>query len=203
MAKFTRSWPSARMRRPISAETSASVRPTRGISPACNAAATRSTPWAAWRRASISAVSLTARIGPTISARPTPGGLGQQGQQLDEEAGPGLVADGDRAGRTDELGGAGHRVVGLPQPSILKMSGRGITRGTSRPGTNMVASASAGTTSIVNRSSGMASYPVSHGRSAPTDRSTTSTAWARMAVRTRSSRSTKGDAGAWLPMDQG
>ena len=33
MAKFTRWWPSARMRRPRSADTSASVRPTSGISP--------------------------------------------------------------------------------------------------------------------------------------------------------------------------
>ena len=44
-------------------------------------------------------------------------GAGQQREQLDEEAGPHLVADGDGPGPSGELGGEGGRVLGLvPDP---------------------------------------------------------------------------------------
>ncbi len=67
MAKFTCWWPSSTMRRPRSAETSASVRPASGIFPACRSAAMRSTAAAARRRASTSAGSFTARSGPVTT----------------------------------------------------------------------------------------------------------------------------------------
>lgn len=63
IAKFTLSWPSAMSRAEMSAETCASVRPTSGICPACNCAATLSAAAAAAASASISAWSLRVRSG--------------------------------------------------------------------------------------------------------------------------------------------
>ncbi|CAB4619388.1 unannotated protein [freshwater metagenome] len=74
-----------------------------------------------------------------------------------------------------------------PHGRIPNTSGSSLTRATSSRGTTSVTSPSRGTTSIVSRSRGMASYPMSHGRSAPTDSRQTSMPCSVMAARTRES----------------
>ncbi len=67
MAKLTLSWPSAISRAEMSAETSASVRPTSGISPACSWAATRSAAAPAAAQGGDLGGSLRMRSGPITS----------------------------------------------------------------------------------------------------------------------------------------
>ena len=101
----------------MSADTWASVRPTSGISPACSWRATRSAAAPAARRAAISAASLTIRSGPTTSTARRNSVPPQLRQQLDEEPGPHLVADGRRRRPGGELGDDRRRVLGLlPRP---------------------------------------------------------------------------------------
>ena len=82
--------------------------------------------------------------------------------------------------------------IGSPGSSqgTISKSGRGSTLGASRRATTRRASPRRGSTSIVSRSSGIASYPVRYGRSAPIESSTTSTSAARsIRSRTRAIRS--------------
>ena len=158
MAKFTRWWPSARRRRPSSADTCASVRPTSSMSPAWSSAATRSAAAPARRSASTSAASLRARSGP-ITSLPRVKHGGRQGVlEVDHEPRPGAVADGD--------GGSPCRRARRRSPPGRRSrptSGARTRRAAPRraapraAGTTSVASPSAGSTSMVSRSSGIAS----------------------------------------------
>ena len=83
---------------------------------------------------------------------------GEAGQQIDQEAGPRAVADGDRSRprRPDRRRGRWGRSVSS-HGWRRNTSGRSTTRGASSRGTTSMASPSTGSTSIVSRSSGMAS----------------------------------------------
>ena len=146
MAKLTLSWPSAMRRAEMSVDTAASVRPTSGISPACSCAATRSAAAPAARRASISAASLTHRAaGRSTSTARRELGAGQVRQQLDEEAGPHLVADGGRGGAP----AASPATIAIgssvsPHGCSVNTPGCSTTRGASSSGTTSVASPSRG-----------------------------------------------------------
>ena len=85
-------------------------------------------------------------------------GARQLRQQLDEEAGPHLVADGGRRAprrRARRRSPIGSSVSS--HGSSVNTPGCSTTRGASSRGTTSVASPSRGTTSIVSRSSGIAS----------------------------------------------
>ena len=96
-----------------------------------------------------------------------------------------------------------HNRLPIIQRRIVKTPGCSTTRGASSVGTTNVASPSRCATSIVSRSSGIASYPVSHGRSAPTDSSSTSMLLAAIASRTRASRSAYAAVDAVMPTRYG
>ena len=144
----------------MSAETSASVRPTSGMSPPCNCRATRSAAAPAARSAATSASSLTMRSGPTTStARPN--------------VAPGISGSSSTRNRahiwspTATVPAGPARSATIPEGSSVSSHGRNVntpgcstTRGASSRGITIVASPSRGTTSIVRRSSGMAWYPV-------------------------------------------
>ena len=115
----------------MSAETSASVRPTSGISPACSWAATRSAASAAVRSAATSAGSLAWRSGADhLGGAAEAGVAGQPVEQVDHVAGPRLVAHRDAAGAGDQRPAT--RSMGSSvsaQPRMVKASPRGTTRG--------------------------------------------------------------------------
>ena len=71
------------------------------------------------------------------------------------------------------------------QATTSNTSGCGSTRGASRRGTTSCASPRRGSTNIVRRSSGIASYPVRYGRSAPTDSNNVSTSSSSIRSRAR------------------
>ena len=119
MAKFTRSWPSARIWRPNSAETSASVRPTSSIPPRWSRPAIRSTAAPAARRRSISVLSFTERIGAVTAEARRHAADGMAPHQLDQEARPHLIADRGHCRGPGQSGDDGHRVLGLvPGPDV-------------------------------------------------------------------------------------
>ena len=160
MAKFTRWWPSARRRRPSSADTCASVRPTSSMSPAWSSAATRSAAAPALLSASTSAASLRARSGPitslplvnTVDGRACCRSMTNRAQVRSPM--PTRFTAPTRSATI---------VIGSSVSSherTANTSGRSTTRGASRRGTTRVASPSTGSTSMVSRSRGMASYPV-------------------------------------------
>ena len=129
----------------MSAETSASVRPTSGISPAWSWAATRSAAAAARRSASISAASFTARSGPTTSVprrhastpAARPGGRARTGPTCGRRwrrSPPRPVSP-----ATTAMGSSVSSQV-----RSVNTSGRSTTRGASSRGTTRVASPSRG-----------------------------------------------------------
>ena len=141
----------------MSADTSASVRPTSGMSPACSCAATRSAAAPARRRASISASSLMARSGAVTSLALPNDAVGSADCRSTRNR---AQVRSPIASRTAGPQCAATRAIGSSvssHGSIVKTSGCSTTRGASRRGTTSVASPSAGTTSIVSRSSGIAS----------------------------------------------
>ena len=124
--------------------------PTAISSTACAGARERGRP----RRAS-----LTTRSGPVTSIARAEAGAGQRGLEREHEAGPGVVADRDDAGAAPTCaatrGDRGRR--SRPRARATNASGCSTTRGASSRGTTSTASPSAGTTSMVRRSSGIAS----------------------------------------------
>ncbi len=117
----------------------------------------RSTASAAARSASISAASFTARSGPTTAA-------------ARENAAPGSAACRSSTNRAHVRSPTATRPAAPTRPATMatgssvsphgrrpNTSGRSVTRGASRAGTTSVASPSRGRTSMVSRSSGMAS----------------------------------------------
>ena len=190
MAKFTRWWPSARSRRPSSADTWASVRPT-----SVDVAALElgrhpigGRPGPA-QRLDLGGVLAGSQRADDVVAPGEPGGR-ERGLEVDEEASPGAIADGQRGGRRRPARPRwrwGRR--SRPRPAARTPRGAprlGAPRGAGRRASPP---RRPGSTSIVRRSSGMASYPVRYGRSGPTDRRTASTPSSAMRARTRSARS--------------
>ena len=173
----------------MSADTWASVRPTSGIWPVCSWSATRSAAAPAARRAAISAASLTIRSGPTTSTarrNSVPGICGSSWTRNRAHIWSPTAAVAAPAARPATIAvGSSVSFHGCN----VNTPGCSTTRGASSRGITIVASPSRGTTSIVKRSSGIASYPDRYGRSWPTDTSSTSTPWSAIALRTRSSRS--------------
>ena len=157
MAKLTLSWPSASSRAEMSADTSASVRPTSSISPAWS--------WSGdpvgGRTGRAQRIDLGGVLHHPQRADDVDGaaerGARQLREQLDEEAGPHLVADGDGRRPPGELGGEGGRILGLVPDAQREHARLLDDPGASSRGTSSVASASRGTTSMVSRSSGIAS----------------------------------------------
>ena len=101
------------MRAPSSAETSASVRPTSGISPACSWAAMTSTDAPAAARASTSAASFTIRNGPTTSTarrNAAPGSCGSNSTRKRAHIWSPIAT---LRARTDEPGDDRRRILGL------------------------------------------------------------------------------------------
>ena len=157
IAKFTRWWPSARIWRPSSADTSASVRPTSSMSPPWSRAAMRSTAAPAARSISISSGPLTDRMGAVTSEarrHSTPGSRRLRSIRNRAQVWSPTAATSAEPIKSATIS-TGSAVSG--QPLSPKMSGRSVTLGASIRGTTRVAEASAGTTSMVRRSSGMAS----------------------------------------------
>jgi hypothetical protein len=141
----------------MSAETSASVRPTSGMSPAWSWAATRSAAAPALRSASISSGALTARSGPVIVEASTKDVVGRRRWRPSTNRAQvwsptAAVPAGPTSPATRSRGSSSS-----PQVRNEKTSGRSTTRGASSTGTTRVASPSRGTTSMVSRSSGIAS----------------------------------------------
>ena len=157
MAKFARWWPSSTIWRLSSADTSASVRPTSSMAPLWSRAAIRSTAAPAARSSSISSGPLTDRMGAVTSEarrHSTPGSrrprsIRNRAQVWSPTA---AVFAGPTKSATMPTGSAVS-----PQARSPKTPGRSVTLGASISGTTRVASASAGTTSMVRRSKGMAS----------------------------------------------
>ncbi|CAB4788537.1 unannotated protein [freshwater metagenome] len=148
------------MRADRSADTCASVRPTKGIRPACNSPAMRSTAAPAARNASISAWSLRMRNEPITST--------ERRYCVDESIG--MRSTKKRAHiwsptattRDSGVDSFTNRAVIATGSSVslqgnnVNTPGIKVTRGASSPGTTMVASPFAGKTNIVKRSSGIA-----------------------------------------------
>ena len=141
----------------MSAETWASVRPTSGISPPWSWRATRSAAAPAARRASTSAASLTIRSGPTTSTArrnsvPVIRGSSSTRKRAHIWSPTAAVAAPAASSATIADGSS----VSFHGRSA-NTPGCSTTRGASRRGMTIVASPSRGTTSIVSRSSGIAS----------------------------------------------
>ena len=157
ITKFTLWWPSSRIRRPIWAATSASVRPTSATLPACTSARMRSTAAPARRSASTSASSFTIRIGAVTSdarRNPSPGHADARSTTKPAQVWSPMAAvvEAPTRSATMAIGSSPSRHV-----TISNTSGRSTTRGASRCGTTRWTSPSRGTTSMVRRSNGMAS----------------------------------------------
>ena len=153
----------------------------------------RSTAAPAARKAAISAGSLRMRSGPRTSTerrQVTPGRRGSRStRKRDHIWSPTATVRAPWARTSSAVMATGSSVSFHGRSE--NTSGISTTRGASRRGITRVTSPCRGTTSIVSRSSGMAWYPTSQGRSRPTERRRTSTSRAAIEVRVRVNRSRK------------
>src|SRR5436305_7706929 len=189
MAKLTWAWPSATNRSDSSRDTAASVRPIIGMSPACNWAATRSAAALAPVSAAISASSLTARSGLVTCDATWNWALGSEACSCSRKVAQARSEMPNRVRPPTSLATSATGSSVSDHGWMLNTSGCSSTRGASSWAITRVASASAGRTSMVSRSRGMAVYPVNHGRSAPSESSMQSTPTSAMRWRTRATRS--------------
>ena len=142
----------------MSADTCASLRPTSGICPACNCAATRSAAAPAACSAAISAASLRMRSAFMTAVDRTYCVLfdGQCASSSTRKrahiVSPTAATSGRSIRRATRATGSSVSSHGV----IEKTSGRSTTRGASSRGMTSVASPSRGTTNMVKRSNGIA-----------------------------------------------